>query len=109
MVFEIVIIAVVVALVAAAAAFLANKCWPQLTIRQLMDRVVMSLTAITLVMMVAGCGLVLRTKCAPENHVCDGPAMAAMGVTLLGATILVAIVFVAIPISFMVLKILRRP
>ncbi|MEO7364971.1 MAG: hypothetical protein ABIW03_01470 [Sphingomicrobium sp.] len=108
MAFELFITAIVVAAIAAATAVMANKRWPQRTIRQLLDRIITWLVLGTFVLMAVGCALVLRTGCAPDDHVCDGPAMAAAGVTILGAMLVAAAVVVGTPVAYLVLKVLRR-
>jgi hypothetical protein len=104
---EIAAIAAIVAVISAIATWLASERWPNLTIAQILSRVLNFLTLTTVLLMVVGCGLIFRTECAPDDRVCDGPAMAAAGVTLLGATILAAVVVIGLPVGYILLRLLR--
>jgi uncharacterized membrane protein len=108
MILEFFLIGTGVAAIAAAAAFLANKRWPQRTISQLTNRIVNWLVLSTFILMFVGCALVARTRCAPDDRVCDGPAMAAAGVMIVGVMIVAAVVLVGAPVAYSLLKVLRR-
>ena len=108
MILELFLIAASVAAVAAVAAFLANKRWPQSTIGQLTNRIVNWLVLSAFILMIVGCALVARTGCAPDDSVCDGPATAAAGVMILGVMIVAAVVLVGAPVAYSLLTVLRR-
>jgi hypothetical protein len=98
----------VVALLSALAAVVASRRWPQKTIRQLVDRVVVWLMLSTIALTVGGSVWALHMECAPDVRVCDAPVMAAFGIIFLGAMVLGVVVVVGVPVVIAVLRLARR-
>ena len=58
--------------------------WPQATTGQLVLRSASPLPALIVVLMIAGLASTSVVNCAPDDAVCDGPAMAGAGFILFG-------------------------
>jgi hypothetical protein len=101
-------VVLVVALLSALVAIVANRQWPQKTIRQVVDRVVASLTLSTIALTVGGSIWASRMECAPQVRVCDAPVMAAVGIIFIGAMVLGVVVLVGVPVAIAVLRLSRR-
>jgi hypothetical protein len=108
-VLDLILVAVlIVGLLAALLAVFVSRRRPELTIPQVLERVVLWLLLATMALMALGCALVLHSGCAPENRVCDAPMMAAAGVTSLGALVAALVVVVGVPAASVVLKLTQR-
>jgi hypothetical protein len=99
---------VLVAVASSVLALVLNHRSPERTIRQILDRTISWIAIGLLVLTLSGCLYTLRIGCPPDDNVCDAPAMAAMGIVLLGAIAVVELLFFGIPAAFFVLKMVRR-
>ena len=95
-----------VALLAAGIAAIANRKWPHRTLAQLatltVSALVVGLFALTIVWML----WFISAPC-PEDSVCDAGAMAAAGVVMFGAIELITALVVGAPVAYFTLRAIR--
>jgi hypothetical protein len=101
----IVVAAVVSALLCKAFA----RRWPQATTDQLVLRSAAPLPALIATLTIVGLISIFMIECAPNDDVCDGPAMAGAGIIVIG-TVGSAVAFVTgAAVAWIALFSIRRP
>ena len=89
------------------AAMICNRRWPEKSQAEI-ARVILRYGMVgAILLMVAGCVYLGSQPCAPDDTVCDAPAMAQAGVIGLGSIILVGLVLIGTPAIYLTLKFVR--
>jgi uncharacterized BrkB/YihY/UPF0761 family membrane protein len=99
-------IVIVVGVLSAVVAIIANRCRPRRSEAQLTTFTIFTLAVVFFVLTL---GLMLFLMTAPcTESPCDAGAMAAAGTIMLGGLILVAVVLIGGPIAYFTIRALRR-
>jgi hypothetical protein len=97
---------VIIAVLAAGIAALANRKWPQRSIHQITTFTVLVLVLGFFVLTVAWVFWFMSAPC-PENSACDAGAMAAAGAIMFGAIEFIGTFVVGAPVAFFTLRAIR--
>jgi uncharacterized membrane protein len=102
----VVAVALIMGLLAAATAAVANRKWPQRSVSQITTFTVFALVVGFFVLTIGWMLWFMSAPC-PEDSVCDAGAMAAAGVIMFGAIDLIAAIAVGGPVAYLTVRAIR--